>query len=167
MWSKRDTAIKIWHLYVCMAKCYRRKDLQCEAICFIVLNLIRLWKTVSVLAECNPSPCREHLGWNRDTYNLGWVFLIAFPPILGGEIPHSLHTIWGEIRGWYGRTGKRLYCTDTVIGLDHCVSPRKKREEQEQLLRHLHLPSHTQLLGSSRSCQQQLTYFSQTFWATC
>lgn len=67
-----------------------------------------------------------------------------------------------HIRG--GNTSVQiLYSTDTVIGLDHCVSPRKKREEQEQLLRHLHLPSHTQLLGSPRSCQQQLTYFSQTF----
>lgn len=37
---KPDTATKVWHLYVCVVKCYRRKGLLYTARCFTVLNMV-------------------------------------------------------------------------------------------------------------------------------
>lgn len=61
MWPKPDPATKIWHLYVCVVKCYSEKELPYAAGCFIVLNMRPPQKTVSVLAECNPNQRQEHL----------------------------------------------------------------------------------------------------------
>ena len=58
------------------------------------------------------------------------------------SFPHLGNTIWGEINGWCAGIGKGP--PDTVTWLTRCVSPRKKSEQQEQLLRHLYPPSQGQ-----------------------
>lgn len=152
VWPKPDRATKIWHLYVCVVKCYRRKELLYAASCFIVLSMRWPWKT-SVLAECNPNLCQEHLWRNTGLVRSYFWFLLSFP--------HLGNTIWGEIKEWCARIGKGPQ--DTVTWLTRCVSPRKKSEQQEHLLRHLHPPSQVQLLHPSRSGQQQPKYFSKIF----
>lgn len=79
MWPKPDTAIKIWHLNVCVVKCYRRKGLVYTASCLIVLNMIWPWKTASVLAEHNPNMPGESTMKYSPSEKLIFLFVAFFP----------------------------------------------------------------------------------------